>query len=73
VPTPEIWIVHSSRTKFMIEQLTNLKNNKLPKLGADGAIDNYSGLKKYLVSLNKKRASGEFKTPPPILSSSLRN
>ncbi|GAA6021711.1 hypothetical protein JCM11491_001389 [Sporobolomyces phaffii] len=48
----------NSRTKFMIEQLTNLKNNKLPKLGADGAIDNYSGLKKYLVSLNKKRASG---------------
>jgi len=43
----------------MIEQLTNLKNNKLPKLGADGAIDNYSGLKKYLVSLNKKRASGK--------------
>ncbi|GAA5895536.1 Sgd1p [Sporobolomyces salmoneus] len=48
----------NSRTKFMIEQLTNLKNNKLPKLGADGAVDNYSGLKKYLVSLNKKRASG---------------
>ncbi|GAA6064075.1 hypothetical protein JCM10212_002717 [Sporobolomyces blumeae] len=48
----------NSRTRFMIEQLTNLKNNKLAKGGADGAVDNYTGLKKYLQTLNKKRASG---------------
>jgi nucleolar MIF4G domain-containing protein 1 len=41
----------------MIESLTNLKNNKI-KPNADGAIDNYSNLKKYLVGLNKRRASG---------------
>lgn len=57
----------------MIEQLTNLKNNKLPKLGADGAIDNYSGLKKYLVSLNKKRASGEFEPPRRFFRLRLEN
>lgn len=49
----------SSRTRFMIESLTNLKNNKI-KPNADGAVDNYSNLKKYLVGLNKRRASGSF-------------
>ncbi|GAA5834969.1 hypothetical protein JCM5353_003339 [Sporobolomyces roseus] len=63
----------NSRTKFMIEQLTNLKNNKLPKLGADGAIDNYSGLKKYLVSLNKKRASGAAPDPLRVSLSEIRS
>lgn len=47
----------------MIEQLTNLKNNKLKQPGADGAVDHYSGLRKYLSGLNKKRASG----PSPLL------
>ncbi|GAA6011691.1 hypothetical protein JCM10207_004212 [Rhodosporidiobolus poonsookiae] len=47
----------NSRTRFMIEQLTNLKNNK-QKQTSEGAVDNYSNLKKYLVGLNKKRASG---------------
>lgn len=36
----------------MIEALTNLKNNKI-KPTADGAIDNYSQLKKFLAGLRK--------------------
>ncbi|KAK4703862.1 nucleolar MIF4G domain-containing protein 1, partial [Phenoliferia sp. Uapishka_3] len=40
------------RTRFMIESLTNLKNNKIKPTG-DGAIDNYSGLKKYLSGLKR--------------------
>lgn len=44
----------------MVEQLTNLKNNKFKQPGADGAVDNYSQLKKFLVGLNKKRATGAF-------------
>ncbi|BGO92639.1 hypothetical protein NBRC10512_005865 [Rhodotorula toruloides] len=48
----------NSRTRFMVEQLTNLKNNKFKQPGADGAVDNYSQLKKFLVGLNKKRATG---------------
>lgn len=41
----------------MIEALTNLKNNKI-KPTADGAIDNYSNLKKFLTSLRKRSAGG---------------
>ena len=37
----------------MVESLTNLKNNKIKPSG-DGAVDNYSGLKKYLSGLKKK-------------------
>jgi nucleolar MIF4G domain-containing protein 1 len=40
----------------MIEALTNLKNNKI-KPTADGAIDNYSQLKKFLTSLRKTSGS----------------
>ncbi|GAA6028747.1 hypothetical protein JCM8097_007375 [Rhodosporidiobolus ruineniae] len=47
----------NSRTRFMIESLTNLRNNKI-KPNADGAVDYYSNLRKYLTGLNKKRASG---------------
>lgn len=47
----------NSRTRFMIEALTNLKNNKI-KPTADGAIDNYSNLKKFLAGLKKR--SGKF-------------
>lgn len=43
----------SSRTRFMIEALTNLKNNKI-KPTADGAVDNYSQLKKFLSGLKKR-------------------
>ncbi|GAA5858791.1 hypothetical protein JCM1840_006558 [Sporobolomyces johnsonii] len=54
----------NSRNRFMIEQLTNLKNNKFPKADANGAVDNYTPLKKYLQGLNKKRASGA--APDPL-------
>ncbi|GAA5933268.1 hypothetical protein JCM10213_001236 [Rhodosporidiobolus nylandii] len=53
----------NSRTRFMVDSLTNLKNNKV-KPNADGAVDNYSNLKKYLQGLNKKRASGA--APDPL-------
>ncbi|GAA5999636.1 Sgd1p [Rhodotorula paludigena] len=62
----------NSRTRFMIEQLTNLKNNKLKQPGADGAVDHYSGLKKYLSGLNKKRASGAAPDPLRVSLSELR-
>ncbi|KAL8286586.1 hypothetical protein RQP46_004603 [Phenoliferia psychrophenolica] len=44
------------RTRFMVESLTNLKNNKIKPTG-DGAVDNYSRLKKYLSGLKKKGSS----------------
>lgn len=37
----------------MIDTLTNLKNNKI-KPTAEGAIDNYSNLKKFLTSLKNR-------------------
>lgn len=37
----------------MIDSLTNLKNNKI-KVTGDGAIDNYSNLKKFLAGLKKR-------------------
>lgn len=40
----------------MIDSLTNLKNNKI-KPNAEGAVDNYSSLKKFLSSLRKKSGS----------------
>ncbi|KAK4046926.1 suppressor of glycerol defect [Microbotryomycetes sp. JL201] len=46
----------NSRTKFMIESLTNLKNNKT-KADANGNIDMYSNLKKFLAGLRKRNAS----------------
>lgn len=46
----------SSRARFMIETLTNLKNNKVKKdasvSAAAGAVDR---LKKFLTALSKKR------------------
>ena len=47
----------------MVEALTNLKNNKIKATG-DGAIDNYSNLKKFLAGLKKR--SGSF-FPPSFL------
>jgi nucleolar MIF4G domain-containing protein 1 len=51
----------SSRTRFMIETLTNLKNNKLKK----GAMENQGGeaverMKKFLLGLSKKRHGRPF-------------
>lgn len=57
----------SSRTRFMVEQLTNLRNNKLKQPGADGSLDLYTGPRKYLVGLNKRRASGKSSLPPRAL------
>ncbi|GAA5875690.1 hypothetical protein JCM8547_007042 [Rhodosporidiobolus lusitaniae] len=62
----------NSRTRFMIESLTNLKNNKI-KPNADGAVDYYSNLKKYLVGLNKHRASGAAPDPLRVSLSEIRN
>ncbi|GAA5973652.1 hypothetical protein JCM21900_006752 [Sporobolomyces salmonicolor] len=62
----------NSRTRFMIEQLTNLKNNKFPKADASGAVDNYTPLKKYLSGLNKKRASGAAPDPLRLSLSEIR-
>ena len=49
-------ILPSSRARFMIETLTNLKNNKVKKdagvSAATGAVDR---LKKFLTALGKKR------------------
>jgi nucleolar MIF4G domain-containing protein 1 len=45
----------------MIDSLTNLKNNKI-KPDANGAIDHYTNLKKYLVGLKKRSAS----VPEPL-------
>jgi hypothetical protein len=43
----------SSRTRFMLDALTNLKNNKT-KPDANGAVDNYGSLKKFLSGLKKR-------------------
>lgn len=64
--------VYSSRTRFMVEQLTNLKNNKFKATsssagassGADGAVDHRTPVRKYLSSLNRSRASGA--APDPL-------
>lgn len=53
----------SSRTRFMVEQLTNLRNNKLKQPGADGSLDLYTGPRKYLIGLNKRRATGKLSLP----------
>lgn len=50
----------SSRTNFMIETLTNLKNNKLKKAvaggaGGTGGPEAVERLKKFLSGMNKKR------------------
>jgi len=54
----------SSRTKFMIETLSNLKNNKVKKAiggGASGtgAQEAVERLKKFLAGMNKKRHGDE--------------
>ncbi|KPV74588.1 uncharacterized protein RHOBADRAFT_28154 [Rhodotorula graminis WP1] len=62
----------NSRTRFMVEQLTNLKNNKFKAAGssagassgADGAVDHRTPVRKYLSSLNRSRASGA--APDPL-------
>ncbi|GAA5901895.1 hypothetical protein JCM8208_006632 [Rhodotorula glutinis] len=62
----------NSRTRFMVEQLTNLKNNKFKATsssagassGADGAVDHRTPVRKYLSSLNRSRASGA--APDPL-------
>lgn len=46
----------------MIDSLTNLKNNKI-KPDANGAIDHYSNLRKFLVGLKKR--SGQYLKPTP--------
>lgn len=48
----------------MIDALTNLKNNKI-KPDANGAVDNYSGLKKYISSLKKRSGTLTFTLPSP--------
>lgn len=54
----------------MVEQLSNLKNNKFKasstgaSSGADGAIDHRTPVRKYLSSLNRSRASGA--APDPL-------
>ncbi|GAA5825170.1 hypothetical protein JCM11251_006128 [Rhodosporidiobolus azoricus] len=62
----------NSRTRFMVESLTNLMNNKI-KPNAEGAVDNYSNLKKYLIGLNKKRASGAAPDPLRVSLSEIRS
>lgn len=47
---------YSSRTRFMVETLTNLKNNKLKKNPAGGqGADAVERMKKFLSGLSKKR------------------
>lgn len=50
----------------MIDALTNLKNNKI-KQDANGAVDNYTNLKKFIAGL-KKRSGASF---PPSLTALL--
>ncbi|BGP41129.1 suppressor of glycerol defect [Rhodotorula kratochvilovae] len=63
----------NSRTRFMVEQLTNLKNNKLKPPGADGAVDHHTPLRRFLASLNKKRASGAAPEPLRVGLAELRD
>ncbi|GAA5827704.1 hypothetical protein JCM3770_005130 [Rhodotorula araucariae] len=63
----------NSRTRFMVEQLTNLKNNKLKAPGADGAIDHHTPLRKFLTGLNKRRASGAAPEPLRVGLAELRD
>ncbi|GAA5991058.1 hypothetical protein JCM10908_006519 [Rhodotorula pacifica] len=63
----------NSRTRFMVEQLTNLRNNKLKQPGADGSLDLYTGPRKYLVGLNKRRATGAAPEPLRVTLSEIRS
>ncbi|EPQ54380.1 hypothetical protein GLOTRDRAFT_130697 [Gloeophyllum trabeum ATCC 11539] len=45
----------SSRTRFMLETLINLKNNKLKTNAAPGSAETIERLKKYLSGLGKRR------------------
>ena len=46
----------SSRTRFMVETLSNLKNNKVKKAASSGAgVETIDRLKKFLSGLSKKR------------------
>lgn len=45
----------SSRTRFMLETLTNLKNNKTKKSGSVPGADAVDRMKKFLSGLSKKR------------------
>ena len=48
-------LLYSSRTQFMIETLTNLKNNKVNRVaGRDGASEVAARMKKILSGLSKK-------------------
>ena len=63
-----IHLVPSSRTRFMVETLSNLKNNKARKdSGGGGGGDAVERMKKFLSGLSKKRQG----TPSFPLSHSL--
>ncbi|GAA5963013.1 hypothetical protein JCM8115_002588 [Rhodotorula mucilaginosa] len=63
----------NSRTRFMVEQLTNLRNNKLKQPGADGSLDLYTGPRKYLIGLNKRRATGAAPEPLRVTLDEIRS
>lgn len=51
-------LLHSSRTRFMIETLTNLRNNKVKRVaGQDGHSESTERMKKFLSGLTKKHHS----------------
>lgn len=53
---PCINLCCSSRTRFMVETLTNLKNNKTKRNASQaGGVDASERLKKFLSGLNKRR------------------
>ncbi|SGZ29552.1 BQ5605_C051g12533 [Microbotryum silenes-dioicae] len=60
----------NSRTKFMLEMLTDVKNNKL-KSDFVGTNDGYSSLKKLIASLGKMNSS--YHEPLRITLSDIRN
>ncbi|KAG6819525.1 hypothetical protein H0H93_011028 [Arthromyces matolae] len=52
----ELGEVLSSRTRFMIETLTNLKNNKIKRIGTQNqGAESVERMKKFLTGLGKKR------------------
>jgi nucleolar MIF4G domain-containing protein 1 len=60
---PLLIIRHSSRTRFMLETLVNLKNNRLKKTGnagQTGGNEAVERMKKFLTGLEKKRHGSSF-------------
>ena len=71
---PSYWgsIHHNSRTRFMVETLINLKNNKVKRnVTQDQGSEAVERMKKFLANLSKRKHGKWFS--PPLFHQQLKN